>query len=68
LFHGLVQPKLGLAVLGKSQLNEHLDTVDGRYWMRLEWRALARALRESGPQRNAAVSDALAFRQARRTL
>lgn len=24
--------------------NEHLDAVDGRYWLRLEWRALARAL------------------------
>ena len=24
---------------------EHLDEADGRYWLRLEWRALARALR-----------------------
>jgi hypothetical protein len=36
--------------------------------LRLEWRALARALRESGEQRNIAVRDALAFRQARRML
>jgi hypothetical protein len=42
--------------------------MEGRYWLRLEWRALARALRESGEQRNLAVRDALAFRQARRTL
>ena len=48
--------------------NEHLDAPDGRYWLRLEWRALARALRESGVQRNAAVRDALAFRQARRRI
>jgi hypothetical protein len=36
--------------------------------LRLEWRALARALRESGGPRNLAVRDALAFRQARRLL
>jgi hypothetical protein len=45
--------------------NEHLDAVDGRYWLRLEWRALARALRESGALRAQAVRDALAFREAR---
>jgi len=65
LFHG-VQPRLGLMV-GLLE-NEHLDALDGRYWLRLEWRALARALRASGVQRNAAVSDALAFRQARRRI
>jgi hypothetical protein len=64
LFHG-VQSQLGLTV--PALANEHLDAVDGRYWLRLEWRALARALRESGEQRNLAVRDALAFRQARRT-
>jgi hypothetical protein len=63
LFHGIVQQKLGL---GASELlNEHLDVVDGRYWIRLEYRALARALRESGAERTAAVRDALAFREAR---
>ncbi len=66
LFHGIVQPKLGLRA--SELLNEHLDAMDGRYWMRLEWRALARALRESGAQRTAAVRDALAFRQARHGL
>jgi hypothetical protein len=48
--------------------SEHLDAVDGRYWLRLEWRALARALRASGEPRALAVGDALAFRQARRML
>jgi hypothetical protein len=66
LFHGTVQRTLGLAA--SELLNEHLDAMDGRYWMRLEWRALARALRESGAPRTAAVRDALAFRQARRLL
>jgi hypothetical protein len=63
LFH-TVQPQLGLRVPALSP--EHLDAADGRYWLRLEWRALARALRESGHQRTLAVRDALAFRQARR--
>jgi hypothetical protein len=66
LFHGIVQRKLGL--VASELLNEHLDALDGRYWLRLECRALARALRESGALRTAAVRDALAFRQARRTL
>ena len=63
-FH-IVQMRLGLGV-GTVE-NEHLDSVDGRYWMRLEWRALARALRESGESRALAVREALAFRQARHT-
>ena len=66
LFHGIVQRKLGLTA--SELLNEHLDAMDGRYWMRLEWRALARAMQESGAQRTAAVRDALAFRQARHRL
>jgi hypothetical protein len=65
LFHG-VQPQLGLGA--PALATEHLDAVDGRYWLRLEWRALARALRESGELRILAVRDALAFRQARRML
>ena len=43
LFHG-VQPQLGL--MAPALATEHLDAEDGRYWLRLEWRALARALRE----------------------
>ena len=42
LFHG-IQSRLGLTV--PAQAGEHLDAVDGRYWLRLEWRALARAVR-----------------------
>ena len=66
-FH-IVQPRLGLTLSNDSPgavENEQLDSVDGRYWLRLEWRALARALRESGEPRALAVRDALAFRQAR---
>jgi hypothetical protein len=63
-FH-IVQPALVLN--GPAGANEHLDAVDGRYWLRLEWRALAKALRESGELRVQAVREALAFRQARHT-
>ena len=63
-FH-IVQPQL--VSNGPAGANEHLDAVDGRYWLRLEWRALARALRERGDLRTQAVRDALAFRQARHT-
>jgi hypothetical protein len=63
LFHR-IQPQLGL-LLPDTQ-NDHLDTIDGRYWMQLEWRALDAALRGSGSRRWDAVRDALAFRAARR--
>jgi hypothetical protein len=65
LFHR-VQP--GLQLAQPAAANEHVDAMEGRYWLRLEWRALARALRESGAARAAAIRDALAFRQARRAL
>jgi hypothetical protein len=64
LFHR-VQPDLGLITV--SGQNAHLDTVEGRVWLRLEWRALARALGQSGEDRKRAVSDAAAFRLARRS-
>jgi hypothetical protein len=41
LFHR-VQPQLKL--LGEDGNNGHLDTLDGRYLLQLEWRALAKAL------------------------
>jgi len=64
LFHR-IQPELGL--ITQSGRNEHLDTFEGRVWLRLEWRALARALGQSGEAGKAAVSDALAFRMTRRS-
>jgi len=45
LFHR-VQLELGLMTMG--QPNDHLDTLEGRYWLQLEWRALARALAAPG--------------------
>ena len=64
LFHR-IQPELKLEA-GVAE-NDHLDTVDGRYWIQLEWRALSRALTSSGVARTAAIRDALAFRHARQT-
>jgi hypothetical protein len=61
-FH-IAQMRLGLSVGTVSA--EHLDSPEGRYWLRLEWHALARALRTSGDARASAVRDALAFRHAR---
>jgi len=65
LFHR-IQPQLGLLAGGGQ--NDHVDTPDGRYWLQLEWRALAKALGGHGAERTAAVRDALAFRLTRRKL
>src|SRR5687768_12412830 len=61
-FHRL-QPDLGLP--SSNPANAHLDTADARYWLRLEFRALARALASGSEE---AVADALAFRAQRRSL
>ena len=59
MFHR-VQASLRLPM--SNPANAHLDTLDGRYWLQLEWRALRAALESPGPGRAAAVADALAFR------
>jgi hypothetical protein len=68
LFH-CIQPRLGLSApsagVPSAGENSHLDLLEGRYWMRLEWRALARALGASGATRTSAIADVLAFRAAR---
>jgi len=64
LFHR-VQPGLGLMTGGTVDTPAHLDSLEGRYWIRLEWRALARGLETSGEARRSAIADALAFRAAR---
>jgi hypothetical protein len=61
-----IQGSLGFPPTGPA--NAHLDTLDGRLWLRLEWRALGEALRTEGEARRAAVADALAFRNKRRAL
>jgi hypothetical protein len=65
LFHRVERP---LGLMTDDGQNSHLDTLEGRYWQLLEWRALARALGSSGTEQTADVKDALAFRFARRQL
>lgn len=64
MFHRL-QPDLPIAE-AKGGENPHLDTLEGRYLLQLEWRALAKAL-QAGTRaaRQAAIADALAFRAER---
>lgn len=57
-----IQPSLHLA--GSDAPNAHLDTEAGRVWLRLELRALGRALRGDGP----AAHDAMLFRLYRHSL
>jgi hypothetical protein len=67
MVHGLfhrIQPELGL--ITEDGFNEHLNTLEGRVSMQLEWRALRRAIESSGSNRAEAIADALAFRRERR--
>lgn len=69
MLHGLfhrIQGELGFET--SNGFNDHLDTLEGRVWMQLEWRALRRALESSGNNRAEAIADALAFRRERRRL
>jgi hypothetical protein len=61
-----IQNDLGLPGSGPS--NNHLDSVEGRVWLQLEWRALQEALIDRGEARRAHVKDALTFRSYRRRL
>lgn len=59
-----IQQSLGLLTADGD--NAHMDTLDGRYTMQLEWRALDAALSAtSDTDRRARIADALAFRAAR---
>jgi hypothetical protein len=64
-FHRL-QQKLRLPA--RDAVNTHLDTLNGRIWIQMEWRALERALRQTGVAQKAAIADALLFRTYRRSL
>lgn len=63
LFHR-IQPDLNM--VRSDGDNAHLDTLQGRYLLQLEWRALAAALEApTAAKRKAAVADALLFRHQR---
>jgi len=61
-----IQPSLGLDV--QDLPNGHLDKLEGRYWLQLEWRALAKALGAKGVSRRHWVAAALACRTRRQSL
>jgi hypothetical protein len=65
LFHRL-QPDLHLQSANPE--NPQLDSLEGRLWLQLEWRALAAALTQSGEAQLRSIQDALAFRAERHTL
>ena len=66
MFHR-IQPALGLS--RPEAGNHHLDTLEGRYLLQLEWRALARAvMADDEDQRRSRITDALAFRSERQRL
>lgn len=63
-----IQEELGFPMTGPA--NAHLDSMDGRYWLRMEFRALAAAMSCGckGEKRQEAIADALAFRAKRQAL
>lgn len=61
-----IQDDLGFPSTGPA--NAHLDTANGRIWMRLEWAALRKALQSDGSARIDAIQDALTFRAFRRSM
>lgn len=64
LFHR-IQNRLKLPKVEGGE-NTQLDTVDGRYYLLLEWRALSRALQAStDEERRKAAADAVLFRAER---
>ena len=65
MFHR-IQPDLKLMAADTPCVE--LDTLEGRVWLELEWRALAAALVTTGAQQDAAIRDALAFRGQRQAM
>ena len=64
LFHR-IQNQLKIPKV-KGGENAQLDTVDGRYYLQLEWRSLSRALQAStDEERRTAAADAVLFRTER---
>jgi hypothetical protein len=61
-----IQEELGFPATNPS--NDHLDTLEGRLWLQLEWCALRRALETQSEDQGRVVLDALIFRNYRRRL
>lgn len=65
LFHRVQE---GINLPASDVVNRQLDQKDGRIWLRLELRALERALYEQGAARKEAITDAIYFRHHRQSL
>ena len=61
-----VQGQIGLPMTDAQ--NGHLDSLDGRIWLQMEWRALEHAFWQQGEDRKRDVTDAIYFRNYRRSL
>lgn len=61
-----IEPEMGLKF--PDSPNNHLDTLDGRIWLEMEWRALEQAIWKKDGERRRAIEDALYFRNFRRSL
>jgi hypothetical protein len=61
-----VQSGIGLKFTDAQ--NGHLDSLEGRIWLQMEWRALEHAFWQQGEQRKRDVADAIYFRNYRRSL
>lgn len=64
IFH-YQQPLLGLQST-KEYANNHLDEMNARIYLKLEWMALDRAINNQDKEKIEAIEDALIFRQLRR--
>lgn len=60
-----VQGQLGLQA--RDAQNGHLDSLNGRIWLQMEWRALEHAFWQQGEERKRDVADAIYFRNYRRS-
>ena len=61
-----VQSQIGLGPTDAQ--NGHLDSLAGRIWLQMEWRALEHAFWQRGEERERDVADAVYFRNYRRSL
>lgn len=64
-FH-CVQPEMNLNP--KPYSNKHMNEMEARFWMKLEWKALELALQNEGENMKQAITDAICFRKYRRAL
>ncbi len=65
MWHG-IQQDIGLVMAPNE--NSHLSAYDGRFWLKMEWKALAYALTVDENELGDAIEDALIFRRKRFSL